>query len=76
MFCQRLGLETGWNCHISLGDCCGTTTIVDDRSSSLVSEGCPLLPNKDGCEIAGCESSTCSMSKMTILLKLMTGLLK
>ena len=59
MFCQRLGLETGWNCHISLGDCCGTTTIVDDRSSSLVSEGCPLLPNKDDDEHC-CETSTSS----------------
>eukprot|EP00111_Clytia_hemisphaerica_P005180 TCONS_00014936-protein len=46
VFCQRLGLETGWNCHISLGEgCC--TTIMDDRSSSLVSEACPLLPKDD-----------------------------
>ena len=44
VFCQRLGLETGWNCHISLADGCATTTILDDRSSSLVSESCPLLP--------------------------------
>lgn len=42
VFCQRLGLETGWNCHISLGESHGTTTNIDDNSSS-VSEACPLL---------------------------------
>ena len=42
MFCQRLGLETGWNCHISLGEGSGAT-LVDECSSSAVSDSCPLL---------------------------------
>ena len=46
VFCERLGLETGWNCHISLGESYGTTTNVDD-DSSLVSDTCPLLNEEE-----------------------------
>ena len=42
VFCQRLGLETGWNCHISLGE-----NIVDEWSSSAVSDSYPLLLDDD-----------------------------
>lgn len=41
MFCQRLGLETGWNCHISLAES-SLSTIADefdeeDDESSIAS---------------------------------------
>ena len=45
VFCQRLGLETGWNCHISLGEGYGTTTNFDDNSS--VSDSCPMLNEEE-----------------------------
>lgn len=45
VFCQRLGLETGWNCHISLAED-NETTFVDEASSS-VAESMPLLQDDE-----------------------------
>jgi len=45
VFCQRLGLETGWNCHISLGESSGIT--LDEWSNSAISDSCPLLHEED-----------------------------
>ncbi|XP_047127529.1 transmembrane protein 94 isoform X2 [Hydra vulgaris] len=43
VFCQRLGLETGWNCHISLSD----DNDYIEYSSSAISDSCPFLYQED-----------------------------